>query len=131
MGAKVVFSEDVAKKEPEMKMIFGWFRYLCGKELKIRKEIVMEMMNVNAEFFRQLSYIADDENYMKKALKSIKKLVAEKERIASQSRDAEEEETGMSKAEILANFDVACKELKLHKEGKLSTRPLEDLLNEL
>lgn len=32
MGAKVVFSGDVAKKEPEMKMIFGSNRYLCSKE---------------------------------------------------------------------------------------------------
>ena len=130
MDAKVVFSEDVAKKEREMKMIFGWIRYLCRVELKNRKEIVMEMMNVNAEFFRQLSYIADDENYMRKALKSIRKLVAEKEKLASQSRDAEEE-TGMSKAEILQGFDMACKEMKLRREGKLEGRAVEDLLNEL
>lgn len=90
----------------------------------------MEMMNVNAEFFRQLSYIADDENYMKKALKSIKKLVAEKEKAASQSHAAKEE-IGMSKTEILEGFDLACKEMKLRKEGKLKGRAVEDLLDEL
>lgn len=90
----------------------------------------MEMMNINAEFFRQLSYIADDENYMKKALKSIKKLVAEREKTVVHTH-APKKEDCMSKAEILSNFDEACKELNLHKEGKLATRPLEDLLNEL
>ena len=29
-------------------------------------------MNLNAELLRELSYIADDENYLKKALKAIK-----------------------------------------------------------
>lgn len=90
----------------------------------------MEVINVNAELFRQLSYIADDENYMKKALKSIKKLVAEKEKTNSLEK-VEAEDGCMTKAEILANLDEACKELQLYKEGKLATRPLEDLLNEL
>lgn len=90
----------------------------------------METMNVNAEFFRQLSYIADDENYMKKALKSIKKLVAEKEKTVSQSHVAKED-AEMSKAEILDGFDLACKEMKLRQKGKLEGRVAEDLLNEL
>lgn len=60
----------------------------------------MEIKNVYAEFFRQLSFIADDEKYMKKALKSIKKLVAEKEKAVSLDK-AEEEDGCMTKAEIL------------------------------
>lgn len=90
----------------------------------------MEMMNVNAEFFRQLSYIADDENYMKKALKSIKKLVAEKERATSQNCVAEDD-ADMTKTEILKGFDLACKEMKQRRDGKLEGRAVEDLLNEL
>ena len=35
-------------------------------------------VNLNAELFRQLSYIADDEAYMKKALDFIKKLASQK-----------------------------------------------------
>lgn len=88
----------------------------------------MEMMNINAEFFRQLSYIADDENYMKKALKSIKKLVAEREKNFTST---EVEEQGMSKSEILKGFDEACKEMKGRKEGRLKGRSAESLLNEL
>lgn len=90
----------------------------------------MEIMNVNAELFRQLSYIADDENYMKKALKSIKKLVAEKDKAVSLDK-AEEEDGCMTKAEILEGFDLACKEMKLRREGKLKGRAAEDLLDEL
>ena len=38
----------------------------------------MNTINLSAEIFRELSYIADDENYLKKALKIIKELVAQK-----------------------------------------------------
>ena len=44
---------------------------------------------------------------------------------------AEEEVPYMTKAEILANFDQACKELKLNLEGKLELKDAEELLNEL
>lgn len=37
----------------------------------------------------------------------------------------------MTKEEILANFDQACKELKLNLEGKLELKSMEDLLKEL
>lgn len=49
-------------------------------------------MNLNAELLRELSYIADDENYLKKALKAIRKLVAqrEEEEASVASEDAEE-----------------------------------------
>ena len=36
-----------------------------------------------------------------------------------------------TKAEIMKSVEQACKELKLFKEGKLKTRPVEDLLNEM
>ena len=38
----------------------------------------MSTISLNAELLRQLSYIADDEFYLEKALKSIKRLVAQK-----------------------------------------------------
>lgn len=89
------------------------------------------MMNLNSEFFRQLSYIADDENYMKKALKSIKKLVAEKEKASTLADKKETGDAGMTKSEILAGFDLACKEIKQRMEGRLEGRAAEDLLDEL
>lgn len=37
----------------------------------------------------------------------------------------------MTKEEILAHFDQACKELKLNLEGKLEFKTLEEVLKEL
>lgn len=82
-------------------------------------------MNLNAEIFRNLSYIADDENCMKKALQFIKKLAAQKEKASK------EEYKPATKEEILAGVEQACKELKLHKKGKLDFKPAEELLDEL
>lgn len=65
-------------------------------------------------------------------LKKIRKLLRkEKHENATATTVAEDEEPYMSKAEILANFDQACKELKLNLEGKLEFKPAEELLNEL
>lgn len=44
---------------------------------------------------------------------------------------AEETPPYLTKAEILANVDEACKELKQNLEGKLDFIPLEDALDEL
>lgn len=53
-------------------------------------------------------------------LKKIRKLLRkEKHENTTATTVAEDEEPYMSKAEILANFDQACKELKLNLEGKL------------
>lgn len=43
----------------------------------------------------------------------------------------EDEVPCRTKAEILAGFDEACKELKLNLEGKLEFKTLEEALNEL
>lgn len=84
--------------------------------------------NLNAELFRQLSYIADDETYMKKALNFIKKLAMQKEAEAEATENASHL---LSKKEALASFDQACKELKENLEGKLTFKSLEEALNEL
>lgn len=86
-----------------------------------------DVMNLNAELFRQLSYIAGDENAMRKAVKYLKKLAVQIKETAA----AEEEYRPRTKAEVLADFDQACKELKLNLEGKLEFKPAEELLNEL
>ena len=48
----------------------------------------MNTMNLNAELFRELSYIADDENSMKKLLAYVKKLVAKQEQNPVVSEEA-------------------------------------------
>ena len=68
-------------------------------------------MNLNAELLRELSYIADDENYLKKALKAIKKLVAQRE----------EEE----------RIRQAFEDAKLIREGKIQGKTWEEIRDEL
>ncbi len=72
-------------------------------------------------------------------LKKVRNLLRREERkttgyaehVSAPSTVAEEAEPYMTKEEILANFDQACKELKLNLEGKLEFKNAEDLLNEL
>ena len=42
-----------------------------------------------------------------------------------------QEESCMTKEEILSGFDNSLHELKSYREGKLELKPLEDVLNEL
>ena len=93
----------------------------------------MTTMELNAEIFRQLSYIADEKSYMNKVLAYIKELVKQRENEdnAALSIAAEEPAPYYTKAEILAGFDEACKDIKLAREGQLEGRPIEELLNEL
>ena len=82
---------------------------------KIRRgDTYMSTTNVNAELFRQLSYIADDENCMKKALDYIRKLAIQKE-----------------KAEFVSTLNEVCEQIKQAQTGQLQGRPLEEVLNEL
>lgn len=52
-------------------------------------------------------------------------------KIRKKSKAKEGEEPCMTKAEILAGFDEACKELKLYKEGKVKLKTLEEVIDEL
>ena len=55
---------------------------------------VMTALQLNAELFRELSFIAEDENLMRKALKAIKKL-------ASSKKAMDETEYIMSSSEMV------------------------------
>lgn len=88
-----------------------------------------DTMNLNAELFRQLSYIAGNEGAMKKAVRYLKKLAIQMKETAA--TEEEEEYRPRTKAEVLADFDQACKELKLNLEGKLELKSLEEALDEL
>ena len=57
--------------------IFGFIVYLCRQ--KSNHFEVMTALQLNAELFRELSIIAEDESLMKKALKALKKLSAKKQ----------------------------------------------------
>ena len=88
----------------------------------------MTALQLNAELLKQLSYIADDETYLRKALNYIKQLANEKV-------FSENEFTGMVSdkphSEYLSDIEELCDNVKLIKAGKLKGRPAESLLNEL
>lgn len=81
-------------------------------------------MSLNAELFRELSCIADDENCMKKVLKLVKKLAAQK-------REEEEECHPLSKAEVMENIRQAFKDAKLIREGKMKGTPAWEVIRDI
>ena len=90
----------------------------------------MSTMNLNAELFRELSYIADDENSMKKLLAYVKKLVAKQLQAPVVSEEAVPYRR-LTREEQIAEVNEMCEEIKLIRAGKLKGRPAEELLNEL
>ena len=95
----------------------------------------MNSMSLNAEILRELSYIADDETRLKKALNYVRRLVSQQkeEEMQSASKVAEEGEAyrPLTKAELVAELKEMCDEVKLIRAGKVKGRPAEELLNEL
>ena len=83
----------------------------------VQTELIREILNVNDVLL----------------LEKIRKMFRCEEKKAEQGTlcVAEEEVPYMNKAEILANFDQACKELKLNLEGKLEFKDAEEALDEL
>lgn len=77
-------------------------------------------INTEAELLKQIGYIADDENSMKKLLKYVKKLVIKKN-----ERDL------IEKKEALDDFRQSLEELKAYKEGKTDFMSLEEFRDEL
>ena len=68
-----------------------------------------------------------------KVLESVKETLnhAKKEMESASTIVAEDEESYMTKSEIMDGLTEACKDIKLMREGKLKGRPIEELLNEL
>lgn len=100
------------------------------KRNRLKNKIMSTTWSINAELLRQLSYIADDEDCMKKALRYIEKLVRQKQGATHVAEDAEEHHSP-TKAELIADLNEVCEQIKLARAGKLKGRPLEDVLNEL
>ena len=88
----------------------------------------MSLEAVQTELIRDILNVSDIH-----ILEKLKSMLRREEKKAEKSvmMVAEDEVPYMTKAEILANFDQACKELKLNLEGKLEFKDAEELLNEL
>lgn len=80
---------------------------------------------INAQVFQCLSYIADDENYMKKALRSLKRIMAQKVASSVVCTDPK------SIQEFRKDIEEVCKQMEDAKAGKIKGTPLNDFLNEL
>ena len=94
----------------------------------------MHTMNLNAELFRELSYIADDERCLREVLAYVKQVVASRERRRQEgSAVAEEGEAyrPLTKAEVLEDIGQAFREAKLYREGKLDLKTWEEVRDEL
>ena len=81
----------------------------------------MNVMQLNTDIYNSLSVLSNDEGYLEKAARFLKKL----------ARDKREVENAKAKEKTLASINQAFTELKLHREGKIDFIPAEDLLNEL
>ena len=81
----------------------------------------MTAMQMNAELFRQLSIIAEDESLMAKAVKYLKKLTAKKE-----------DETLMTKEEFFRRVDEAKEQARQGRVHRIETKEgLNQFLNSL
>ena len=95
----------------------------------------MNTLNLNAELFRELSYIADDESSMRKLLKYVKKLAAQQYKTPAPASSivAEEAESyrPKTKAELMEDLNEVCEEIKLIRAGKLKGQTWEEFKHEL
>lgn len=87
----------------------------------------MTTVQLTSALQREMSYIVTDETMMERALKSLRKIRRE--------RKAEKEIQNESELDtpetVEENLRQSFRELKLVQEGKLETRSLEEVLNEL
>ena len=96
----------------------------------------MTTMNLNAELFRELSYIADNESSMKKLLAFVKKLVAQQSKTAAAPTSyVVSEETvpyhRLTREGQIAEVNEMCEEIKQIRAGKLEGQTWEDFKHEL
>lgn len=81
----------------------------------------MNVMQLNTDIYNSLGVLSNDESYLEKAARYLKKLAQVKKDV----------ENAKAKEKALAGINQAFTELKLHREGKMDFIPAEDLLNEL
>lgn len=80
-------------------------------------------MQLQQSVLQDVISLLDDNEAMKKLQKYISRLRSEKE--AQESMSAKE------KQEVLEDVKEGLRELKLMKQGKLKSRPIEELFNEV
>lgn len=89
----------------------------------MRGEDDMTTIELHQSVLQDVVSLLDDNEAMKKLQKYIRYLKSEKE--------IKDVVTADDKAEILSDIKEGLRELKLMKSGKLKSRPVEELLNEI
>ena len=83
----------------------------------------MSTTSLNAELLRELSYIVDDESSMKKVLEYVRNIVSQQKLKTSDGQsvvsESEAEYIPATKAELIADLNEMCEEVKLIRAGKL------------
>ena len=87
----------------------------------------MTIVQLTSALQREMSYIVTDETMMERALKSLRKIRRERKAEKEIQNESEFDTPEM----VEENLRQAFRELKLVQEGKLETRSLEEVLNEL
>jgi len=84
----------------------------------------MNIATLNNEIARELVFLSDSESYMKKALRSVRRLSAKKKM---------ESEKASTVADLLIKQDIKdmCDQIKMARTGQLKGRNAEDILYEL
>ena len=84
----------------------------------------MTALELNAELFRQLSIIAEDETLMRKAVEAIRRL--------AQQKEAQTEETEyISKEEVLAGIRQGLIDVKETRKNGTYQKTLQEVIDEL
>jgi len=92
---------------------------LQKETLNDKEDKRMTTLELNAELFRQLSIIAEDETLMQKAVKTLRRLARQKETQA-------EETEYINKEEVLAGIDAGLKDMIAGR-----TQSLDDFIKEM
>lgn len=87
----------------------------------------MTTVQLTSALQREMSYIVTDETMMERALKSLRKIRRERKA----EKEIQNESEFDTPETVEENLRQAFRELKLVQEGKLETRSLEEVLNEL
>lgn len=84
----------------------------------------MDTIQLQQSVLQDVASLMDDTEAMKKLQKVLQRL--KKEKAAKEANAANED-----KAEVMNDIREGLRELKLMKQGKLKSRPVEELLNEI
>ena len=95
-----------------------------AKSNETKKETAMSTISLQQNVIKEVASLFDNEEAMRKVLSFVKK-------VKKAAKAQTEELTPSEKEEVMGDLRESLMELKMVKEGKLQSRPVEELFNEL